>query len=71
MTPVQNREARVIGVVCGHTPNREDRTVASCHGTSIEPEVTAGLDALYPEGRARGFDVGDLRGAFSIAQPVP
>ena len=41
-----------------------------CHGTSIAPEVTARLDALYPEDRARGFEVGDIRGAFSIAQPV-
>ena len=44
---------------------------AVCHGTSIVPEVTAGLDVLYLEDRARGFDVGELRGAFSIAQPVP
>ena len=42
-----------------------------CHGTTIAPEVTARLDALYPEDRARGFAVGDIRGAFSIAQPVP
>ena len=42
-----------------------------CHGTSIAPEVTARLDDLYPEDRARGFEVGDIRGAFSIAQPVP
>lgn len=42
-----------------------------CHGTSIAPEVAARLDALYPEDRARGFAVGDIRGAFSIAQPMP
>ena len=42
-----------------------------CHGTSIAPEVTARLDALYPDDRARGFEVGDIRGAFSITQPVP
>ena len=42
-----------------------------CHGGAIAPEVTARLDALYPEDRARGFEVGDIRGAFSIAQPVP
>ena len=42
-----------------------------CHGTSIASEVAAKLDALYPEDRARGFAVGDIRGAFSIAQPVP
>ena len=42
-----------------------------CHGTSITPEVVAKLDALYPEDQARGFEVGDIRGAFSISQPVP
>ena len=42
-----------------------------CHGTSIAPEVAAALDALYLEDRARGFKVGDIRGAFSIAQPAP
>ena len=43
----------------------------ACHGTSIAPEVTARLDVLYPDDRARGFSVGDIRGAFSITQPVP
>ena len=43
----------------------------ACHGTRIAPEVAARLDALYPEDRARGFMVGDIRGAFSIAQPMP
>ena len=42
-----------------------------CHGAHVAPEVAARLDALYPEDRARGFEVGDLRGAFSIVQPVP
>jgi len=43
----------------------------TCHGTSIAPEVAAKLDTLYPEDRARGFEIGDIRGAFSITQPVP
>ena len=42
-----------------------------CHGAAIAPEVAARLDALYPEDRARGFEVGDIRGAFSVVQPVP
>lgn len=42
-----------------------------CHGSGIAPEVAAALDALYPEDRARGFEVGDIRGAFSITQPAP
>ncbi len=42
-----------------------------CHGTAIAPEVAARLDALYPDDRARGFKVGDIRGAFSIIQTSP
>ena len=42
-----------------------------CHGTAVASEVAAALDALYPEDRARGFEVGDIRGAFSITQPAP
>jgi hypothetical protein len=44
-----------------------------CHGKSIDPQVKAKLEALYPEDRATGFSEGDLRGAFVItrADPAP
>ena len=42
-----------------------------CHGTGIAPEVADRLDALYPDDQARGFEAGDIRGAFSIVQPAP
>lgn len=38
----------------------------ACHGSDIEPEVAKAIDAAYPRDRARGFSVGDLRGAFSV-----
>lgn len=40
-----------------------------CHGPDIMPDVAAKLDELYPEDTARGFNVGDIRGAFTFAQP--
>ena len=43
----------------------------SCHGENIPPEVDAKLKELYPNDRARGFGEGDLRGAFTLAKPVP
>jgi hypothetical protein len=43
----------------------------NCHGESISPEVDAKLKALYPNDQARGFKEGDLRGAFTLAKPVP
>ncbi len=42
----------------------------ACHGTAIAPEVARKLDELYPEDRARGYRAGDIRGAFTIVQPM-
>ncbi|MCW9012335.1 MAG: DUF3365 domain-containing protein [Gammaproteobacteria bacterium] len=41
-----------------------------CHGTNIDAKVVAKLDATYPEDKARGFKLGDIRGAFTIVQPI-
>lgn len=38
----------------------------ACHGTDIPPEVAEAIDAAYPRDQARGFSVGELRGAFSV-----
>lgn len=38
----------------------------SCHGENIDPAVLKKLDSLYPEDQARGYAVGDIRGAFSL-----
>lgn len=42
----------------------------ACHGSEISEEVAAKLDELYPEDQARGFSVGDIRGAFSLSKPM-
>jgi hypothetical protein len=42
----------------------------ACHGPSLDPSVEAKLEALYPQDQARGFKPGDLRGAFTITQPM-
>jgi hypothetical protein len=36
----------------------------------LKPEVVEKLDKYYPDDKARGFQVGDLRGAFTIRQPM-
>lgn len=41
-----------------------------CHGENIDAVVAAKLKALYPADRARGFKAGDIRGAFTITQPL-
>lgn len=41
-----------------------------CHGENLKPEVAAALDKLYPTDQARGYREGDIRGAFTITQPM-
>lgn len=41
-----------------------------CHGANIAPPVAGKLAELYPNDRATGFEVGDLRGAFVVTRPV-
>lgn len=42
----------------------------TCHGKSIDSNVAAELERLYPEDEAVGFDVGDLRGVFWVEFPT-
>jgi hypothetical protein len=42
----------------------------NCHGARIQPEVEAALKRLYPRDAARGYQAGDLRGAFVVRQPM-
>ena len=39
-----------------------------CHGSadSLEPELSALLDSLYPEDQAKGYRTGDFRGAIKV-----
>ena len=41
-----------------------------CHGVDLPEPVVQKLDALYPEDQARGFKVGDLRGAFTLKKDL-
>lgn len=41
-----------------------------CHGAKLAPEVSAILSQLYPEDRATGFAIGDIRGAFVAIQKL-
>lgn len=43
----------------------------ACHGEKLAPGVADALDKLYPADQARGFKAGDIRGAFTISQPMP
>jgi hypothetical protein len=40
----------------------------TCHGDNIAEEVQAKITMLYPEDQATGFQLGDIRGAFTVKQ---
>ncbi|WJG10796.1 DUF3365 domain-containing protein [Aliiglaciecola sp. LCG003] len=42
----------------------------SCHGENISGEVTEQLAQQYPQDRATGFKLGDIRGAFSLTKAL-
>lgn len=47
-----------------------EKPCLACHGGNIKPEVASQLDAKYPNDQARGYKAGDIRGAFTIIQPM-
>ena len=40
----------------------------TCHGSDIDPELKAKIDAFYPEDQATDFALGELRGAFTLTK---
>lgn len=45
----------------------------ACHGPveQLSPAVKAKLAALYPDDRATGYRIGDIRGAMTLKKPAP
>ena len=45
----------------------------ACHGTEemIAPAVQQTLESEYPQDRARGYSVGQIRGAVTVKRPLP
>jgi hypothetical protein len=43
----------------------------TCHGEQLDSVVKARIETLYPEDQALGYKAGDIRGAFTITQPLP
>ncbi len=42
----------------------------NCHAAKIKPQVEATLKRFYPEDKARGFKLGDIRGAFTLSKEL-
>lgn len=47
-----------------------DALCLTCHGESIVPELAAEIARSYPADQATGFQLGQLRGAFSVVWPA-
>lgn len=42
----------------------------TCHAAEVKPEVEAALKIKYPGDKARGYSLGQIRGAFSLARDL-
>ncbi|WP_435684429.1 Tll0287-like domain-containing protein [Sedimenticola selenatireducens] len=47
-----------------------EKACLNCHAATIAPDVEAKLHELYPSDNARGFNEGDIRGAFTLTKPL-
>lgn len=41
-----------------------------CHGSNIGDELAAVIDKNYPDDQATGYQVGDIRGGFTLSKPL-
>ena len=41
-----------------------------CHGSNVALPIAAKINSLYPDDKATGFKKGDIRGAFTVIQPI-
>ena len=40
----------------------------ACHGTQLSEDVRAGLKEMYPDDRATGYNIGEVRGAIVVVK---
>jgi hypothetical protein len=48
----------------------QEQPCAVCHGTEVDPALSAHIEALYPGDAATGFSPGKLRGALLVRWPA-
>lgn len=52
-------------------PIYTDAVCLNCHGSTIAPAVKASIQKQYPNDRATGFELGELRGIFWVKIKKP
>lgn len=64
----ESRMPRSVSLADGRTGYAEPILLQplclTCHGSELPGEVARRIEELYPEDRATGFEVGELRGVF-------
>lgn len=70
-TPLPEHVERYAGGTRYMKAIRMQSVCLVCHGEELSDDVRDAIDANYPHDRARGYALGDLRGAFSISWPAP
>jgi len=74
--PVENLEYALETQIDGKPVLRYMKAIPTgqvcveCHGRWVPEDVEKALAEAYPNDQARGFEVGDIRGVFSITQPL-
>ncbi|MBT8078772.1 MAG: DUF3365 domain-containing protein [Gammaproteobacteria bacterium] len=65
-----SRAARIVPLPGGRSGYVEPIVLQplclSCHGETLAPDLAERVAELYPDDRATGFNVGDLRGVFWV-----
>ncbi len=66
------RAVRIDEATVGYVePIRLQAMCLTCHGPSVDPSLLEEIRRLYPEDRATGFQVDELRGMFWVTLPAP
>lgn len=47
-----------------------EKVCLNCHAADVLPETEAALNKYYPDDTARGYTLGQIRGAFSLSKPL-
>jgi len=47
-----------------------EQVCLNCHAAKLKPEVEAALKENYPLDQARGYNLGQIRGAFSLSTDI-
>ena len=72
--PVKNLEFGEVVTLNGKQTYRYMKAIPTgkpchhCHAAKIRPEVESMLQRLCPGDKARGYKVGDIRGAFTLSK---